>query len=149
MKNTDTFFENIEFCKKLQDNRENFEAKRSNAIQEVRGLTQNVGRRKGEIRIAGDNLLRTLAAIKENAASTVSLSVHALLRNARGMMADTTNLAISLSFAEERQRETIKRLERQLAADESALELARKKQADFEMQIANTVRLMNANHCFR
>ena len=62
MKNSEQFIENLQRCRKLRDNRENFEKQRNSVIQEVRRLTERVGTRKGEISIAESDLSTTLAA---------------------------------------------------------------------------------------
>lgn len=96
-------------------------------------------------------MVRIARAIKESATGIVNnvagFGVSVVLRDGRGMIANPTQLAITLNNAFTRQEEKTQRLRQRLNAEEDKLRIKREEQAGLEAHISNIVRQMTARNC--
>ncbi|PHS28418.1 MAG: hypothetical protein COA84_01140 [Robiginitomaculum sp.] len=151
MKNSDTLIEDLQKCRQLRSNKERLEKDRNHIIQEVIQLTERVAIRKGEIIFSDTELVRLGNAIRESATgiinNTVGFGVSVARRDPSGMVANPTQLAITLSTTFSRQEEKTKRLRRQRSAEEEKLSFKRKEEAALEARIDTVARQMTARNC--
>ncbi len=151
MKSSGAFVEDLQKCRKLRSIKEKLENDRNRVIHQVSKLTERVAIRKGEIIFSDNELVRLGNAIRESATgiinNTVGFGVSVARRDPSGMVANPTQLAITLSTAFSRQKEKTKRLQRQLRQEEVELRFKKKEQAALEARIDTVARQMTARNC--